>query len=350
MNFIVIPSLNPTEELPKLIDSLGERERIIVVDDGSSDKSIFDSLRSRVNVFVLTHPENRGKGAAIKTAAAFIAENFPAAGFVTADDDGQHTAADIKAVRVATDKNPAALILGVRNFSGDTVPIRSKMGNFSTFVIFKLRTGKTLRDTQTGLRGIPAALVGELLTIPGNRFDFEITMLTQFADCGTEFICVPISTVYISGGRKSNYRTFRDSVRVIRGMLYRRQPSKAFQFSKFGLSGILSAGVDIGLYYILLSFLPVLQSAYIARLISGVFNFTLNRNLVFQSNESPARSAIKYIILFAVQLVLTANLTDFAVNAGANELLSKIAVDLALFTVSFVIQRKIVFRKKQNVK
>jgi glycosyltransferase involved in cell wall biosynthesis len=348
MNFIVIPSLNPTDELPKLIDRLGDREKIVVVDDGSSDKTIFEKLRLLPNVFVLTHPENRGKGAAIKTAAAFISENFPDAGLITADDDGQHTVADIKAISEATDKNPDSLILGVRDFSGKDVPVRSKMGNFSTYVFFKLRTGKTLRDTQTGLRGIPASLVKALLEIPGNRFDFEITMLTQFSDNNIPFVCVPINTVYISGGRKSNYRTFSDSYRVIKGILYRRKPSKALQISKFGLSGILSAGVDIGLYYIFLNFMPVLESAYIARAISGIFNFTLNRNLVFESTESRARSAVKYLILFAVQLVLTANLTDFLVNAGANELLAKIAVDLSLFTLSFVIQRRIVFRKKQK--
>jgi glycosyltransferase involved in cell wall biosynthesis len=346
MNFIVIPSLNPTNELTALIDELGDREKVIIVDDGSSDKSIFDTLKLRANVFVLTHPENRGKGAAIKTAAAFIAENFPAAGFVTADDDGQHTAEDIIKVRAAIENSHGALVLGVRDFSERKVPIRSKMGNFSTSVIFKIRTGRTLHDTQTGLRGIPAALVGKLGEIPGTRFDFEITMLTQFSDQNIPFVYVPISTVYKSGGRKSNYRTFTDSVKVIKGILYRSQPRGVFQFSKFGLSSFLSACVDVGLYYVFYQFLPVLISAYVARLISGVFNFTVNRNLVFDSKESRARSAIKYILLFAVQLVLTANLTDLLVNAGANVLISKIVIDLALFTLSFIIQKKLVFRKK----
>jgi putative flippase GtrA len=133
---------------------------------------------------------------------------------------------------------------------------------------------------------------------------------------------------------------------VIKGILYRSQPSKIFQISKFGLSSFLSACVDVGLYYVFLQFMPVLISAYVARLISGAFNFTINRNLVFESKESRVRSAIKYIILFAVQLVLTANLTDLLVETGANVLLSKIAVDLTLFTASFIIQRQLVFRKK----
>jgi glycosyltransferase involved in cell wall biosynthesis len=346
MNFIVIPSLNPTNELPSLIDELGEREKIIIVDDGSSDKTIFDTLKLRANVFLITHPENKGKGAAIKTAAAFIAEHFPSSGFVTADDDGQHTADDIIKVRAAIDQSPGALILGVRNFSERDVPIRSKMGNFSTSVIFKIRTGRTLRDTQTGLRGIPASLVGKLGEIPGTRFDYEITMLTQFSDQNVPFVYVPISTVYKSGGRKSNYRTFTDSVKVIKGILYRSQPRGVFQFSKFGLSSFLSACIDVGLYYVFYQFMPILPALYIARLLSGVFNFTVNRNLVFESKESRVRSAIKYIILFTIQLVLMANLTDFAVSLGMNEYIAKIVIDLILFTISFIIQRQLVFRKK----
>jgi putative flippase GtrA len=346
MNFIVIPSLNPTNELPALIESIGERERFVIVDDGSSDKTIFDTLKQRANVFVLTHPENKGKGAAIKTAAAFIAENFPAAGFVTADDDGQHTAEDIIAVRAATDRNPNALILGVRDFSKKGVPVRSKMGNFSTSVIFKIRTGRTLRDTQTGLRGIPAAFVGTLSEIPGTRFDFEITMLTHFSDRNIPFVYVPISTVYKSGGRKSNSRTFTDSVKVIRGILYRSQPSKVLEISKFGISGLLSAGIDVGLYYAFYQFIPLLPALYAARLLSGAFNFTVNRNLVFESKESRARSAVKYIILFSVQLLLMANLTNFAVSQGANEYIAKILIDIMLFILSFIVQKRLVFRKK----
>jgi putative flippase GtrA len=349
MNFIVIPSLNPTDKLTMLVDALGDRERIILVDDGSKDKRIFDNLRKRTNVFVLTHPENYGKGEAIKTAAAFVSENFPEYGIVTADDDGQHTPEDIFAVKKALRNNPGALVLGVRDFSGKDVPRRSRFGNKSTSLIFKIRTGRSLSDTQTGLRGIPAKLIKHLTEIPGSRFEYEITMLTDFSDRDIPFVYVPIKAVYSTGARKSYYKTFSDSVRVIGGILYRRKSSKVLQFSKFGVSGILSAAVDVGLYYLLSFSIPVLAAAYIARLVSGIFNFSINRFLVFSSNEKTSRSAVKYLILFAVQLVLTANLTDLLVGIGANILLSKIAVDLTLFTLSFIIQRRIVFKNRSKI-
>jgi dolichol-phosphate mannosyltransferase len=347
MNFIVIPSLNPGSELVKLIDDLGNRERIVLVDDGSDDKAVFEKLAERTNVFVITHEVNKGKGEALKTAAEYVLRNFPGSGIVTADDDGQHMPEDIIKVKNAVDRNPGALVLGVREFSGENVPLRSKMGNKTTSVIFRIRTGRKLGDTQTGLRGIPAELVKTLPQIPGSRFEYEISMLTTFADLGVDFVMVPVHTVYQTGARKSNYKTVSDSIKIAKSIARKNiHKARIIQFSKYGLSGIVSAAVDFGLYYVFSLYMPVLVSAYIARLISGVFNFTVNRNLVFKASESRARSAVKYIILFAVQLVLTANLTDFLVGAGGNEYISKIAVDLTLFTISFVIQRKFVFKKK----
>jgi dolichol-phosphate mannosyltransferase len=337
--------------LTELIDKLGEREKIVLVDDGSNDKTLFEKLSERTNVFVLTHEMNKGKGEAIKTATAYVLRNFPGAGIVTADDDGQHTPEDIIAVKNAIDRNPNALILGVREFSGDDVPIRSKMGNKTTSVFFKMRTGRKLEDTQTGLRGIPASLLKTLPQIPGSRFEYEISMLTTFSDMGIDFVLIPIRTVYQEGSRKSNYKTVSDSIKIAKSIARKNfHRARIIQLSKFGLSGIVSAGVDLGLFYVLSLYIQVLPAAYIARIFSGIFNFTVNRNLVFKASESRGRSAVKYLILFAVQLVLTANLTDLLVNLGGNALISKIAVDLVLFTVSFIIQRKIVFKKKSSYK
>ena len=68
---IVIPAYEPGEELIAYVKELcaAQLGPIVSVDDGSGARfaHIFDALR-KLDCTVLTHPENRGKGAAIKTA------------------------------------------------------------------------------------------------------------------------------------------------------------------------------------------------------------------------------------------------------------------------------------------
>ena len=74
--FIVIPALNPSNELTRLVEKLVKLldVSIIVVNDGSKRKydNIFNSIRKFQNVYTLNHKTNEGKGSALKTAFKFI--------------------------------------------------------------------------------------------------------------------------------------------------------------------------------------------------------------------------------------------------------------------------------------
>ena len=56
--------------------------------------------------------------------------------------------------------------MGVRQFTSKNVPLRSRVGNKLTAGAVRLLIGQNLADTQTGLRGIPAAFPQALLRIP----------------------------------------------------------------------------------------------------------------------------------------------------------------------------------------
>lgn len=86
---------------------------------------------------------------------------------VTADADGQHAINDIDRVERAAMNLPSRLILGVRQFTND-IPLRSRFGNKLTRVLFKLQTGVTVSDTQTGLRGFHSDLIPFMLEIEGD--------------------------------------------------------------------------------------------------------------------------------------------------------------------------------------
>ncbi|MDR0946945.1 MAG: bifunctional glycosyltransferase family 2/GtrA family protein [Ruminococcus sp.] len=348
MNFIVIPSCNPSTNLIDLVNAIdeaaakltefGEKPQFVIVNDGSDSDEIFVRLIDFENVTVITHPQNRGKGAAIKTASRYITEKFPGCGYVTADDDGQHSPEDILKVMAVLSQNPDSIVLGVRDFSAENVPFRSRTGNRITSIVFKMRTGMRLTDTQTGLRGIPAALTEKSLQSDGDRFEYEMNVLIDFADSKIPFVQVKIATIYIPTNRPSHFKTVRDSVRVY---------ANIFQLPKFGLTGLLSALIDVTICQLLTFKFPVLISAYGARVVSGVFNFTVNRKLVFNSKENVVFSGVKYLCLFVVQIVISANLTDLAVTLGLPLIPAKLVIDTILFTISFFIQKKVVFKKSK---
>ncbi|HJD21392.1 MAG TPA: glycosyltransferase [Candidatus Gemmiger faecigallinarum] len=113
---LVIPALDPTPALAALLRELLPRWTgpAVVVDDGScaAARPVFADA-GRLGAVVLYHGGNRGKGAALKTALRYCRAAWPGlAGCVTADADGQHTAADILRVADALRGAPGRLVLG----------------------------------------------------------------------------------------------------------------------------------------------------------------------------------------------------------------------------------------------
>ena len=99
---VIIPAYEPEEKLIPLTQQLiAKNLEVVVVDDGSGENylPIFTKLTGAT---VLTHPENKGKGEALKTAYRYIKETHAheEVAIVTADSDGQHSPEDI--VRIAT--------------------------------------------------------------------------------------------------------------------------------------------------------------------------------------------------------------------------------------------------------
>lgn len=226
---VVIPSFNPNEALIKIVDELiiNDVRKIIIVNDGSENKCnrIFSELRKRMECVVLRHKENRGKGVAIKTALNYYFNNLFTMykGIVTMDCDSQHLVKDVikvgKAV-ILEDK----FVLGMRDFSLDNVPLRNELGNKITSWVFKKLYHVYLRDTQTGLRGIPNRLVRYLKKIDGDRFEYEINELIDLVKDKEEIYQVDIDTVYLKDSNKhSKFKVFRDSYNIYKVIFKRRK-------------------------------------------------------------------------------------------------------------------------------
>lgn len=345
ITFLVIPAYEPDIRLIELLKETAAAAdyKIIVVNDGSSQDFDPIFLESSKYATILKHVENKGKGAALKTAFNYILANFSdECTIVTADSDGQHKIKDILSVEKAALLHRDCLVLGTRRFSG-SIPFRSRFGNTVTNMVFKMAATVKLNDTQTGLRAFSGRHLPLMAAIEGNRYEYETNVLLRWADHRFPFYEEPIASVYIGNNKASHFHPLRDSFLIYKEIL------------KFTSSSLLSFVADYGLYTLLLaitSTLPLTISVTVsnitARLMSGALNYTLNRKFVFKSKESIRRTALQYFLLALTILLLnTVLLNVFIHTIIQNRYIAKIVVEMLLFVFSITIQKHIIFRKKK---
>ena len=276
-------------------------------------------------------------------------------GAVTADSDGQHLPEDISNCIDALVEHPDTLVLGVRDFSQKNIPFKSKFGNLLTCTVFRCLVGRSLSDTQTGLRGISANFMKDLITLPGDRFEYETKMLWFAKEHNITYKEVKIATVYENGNSGTHFRPVRDS-----WLIYKTLINDTFcQFLFFSGSGIVSFLIDLGffslLFYVCFSNLSVgrlIFSVVLARCISSFAKYMINRNIVFKYKKKKydTKTLSAYVILCIVIMFLSYCLTRFSIKLfpESNVAFLKIIGDFILFLVSFTVQKYFIFNHNKK--
>jgi len=337
---VLIPAYEPERTLIDLLRDLGESApdvRVVVVDDGSGPlhAPVFSDAAA-LGADVIGFGVNRGKGAAMKYGFAHAAAHYPGQDVVCADSDGQHTAVDILAVGRAV--RPGGMVLGVRAFSGP-VPARSRIGNGITRWAFRAATGVALSDTQTGLRGYPAAALGWLRSVPGDRFEYELNLLLRARDAGWTIEEVPIATVYLHGNSSSHFRPLADSARIYLPLL------------AFSASSLVAFAVDFVALLVFNALIGNLLAAVVAaRGLSSAVNFVANRRIVFSSRRPLRATLTRYYLLVAMLLMANYGLLAALTDLGLALAVAKLLVEPVLFVASYQVQRSLVFGEPSAVR
>lgn len=333
----LIPAYEPDELLLKLLQDLRAAGiKTVVVDDGSGSDYAEVFRQAESFATVLGYEKNQGKGHALKFGLQYINEHIQGRYVVvTLDADGQHRVEDAERVCDMAQRQPGTLVLGSRKQGGGS-PLRSRFGNFVTRKVYSLSTGRTVYDTQTGLRAFDAGLLPFLLHVPGERYEYEMNVLLAAVREGINIAEVTISTIYLEDNCRSHFSAVRDSWRVYKEIL------------KFSAVSLISCCVDY-LAYTLLLLLSGNQLAFAniaARFISASLNFSLNRRYIFKSEGRLWQSAFQYMLLASFILMSNTVVLSLLVNCGVNEYLAKLLTEIMFFSMSWLVQRFIIFRKK----
>ncbi|MBO7147004.1 MAG: DUF2062 domain-containing protein [Lentisphaeria bacterium] len=186
---------------------------VVVVDDGCTDCNISELLAG-LQITLLRHEKNLGKGVAIQTALRYLSGKPEIYWMLTLDADGQHFPEDIPAFIPEMQKDPLSILIGCRDFTQKNIPERSIKGRKIANFWMKIETGKTVGDCQSGFRAYPLPLITQLHCI-ATRYDWETEIIVRAAWAGLRFHDVPIRVEYFTPEtRVSHFRPGRDNVLI----------------------------------------------------------------------------------------------------------------------------------------
>lgn len=214
--YILIPAYKPDHLLIKLLQNLKKEEfDIVVVNDGSGDnyQDIFDEASKYA--YVLVQERNRGKGAALRFGFTYVNLHQDSHNYViTCDADGQHSVKDIIAINDKLHETNN-VVLGSRKFD-KSVPKRSRNGNFMSRLCRTLITKEYVQDDQCGLRGFPMKDVFNLISLPGDHYEYEMSVICSLQIKRLKFEEVQIETIYLDDNKSSHFRPNLDTFRIQR--------------------------------------------------------------------------------------------------------------------------------------
>ena len=188
---IVVPAFNEEKRIGAILSDLKKaRQKIIVVDDGSKDRTA--QIAKRYTPYVFRHRVNLGKGAALKTGAEFAFKN-EADAVVFMDSDGQHKVKDLPEFIKALEDG-YEVVFGSRNLNFG-VPLVRYMGNKMASLFVSLLFGIYASDLLCGYRAITKKAFKKM-NWESTGYSIETEMVVRTKQLGLKHCEVPVETVY----------------------------------------------------------------------------------------------------------------------------------------------------------
>lgn len=236
----ILPAFNEEVSIGSVVLLASQHaDRVIVVDDGSHDRTA--EVAELAGAEVIRHPENRGKGAALKTGFSAV---DGAEVIVTIDTDGQHDPAEIPKVAAPILAGEADMVNGSRYLDGDdkNTPLYRRVGQIILDKATNLDSGIKVTDTQSGFRAFAPSTI-RVFGFRQNGLAIESEMLADAGQAGLRIKEVEIGVRYDVDCSTEN--PVSHGLRVLIKILHDMELRRPLYY--FTLPGIILAAVGIGM-------------------------------------------------------------------------------------------------------
>jgi len=189
----IIPAYNEEKALADVIDrTLEHVDEVIVVDDGSSDKT--SEVAIGAGARVIKHSVNLGKGEALKSGFKAIGNDSI---IITIDGDGQHNPSEIPDLVRPIIEDGADLVNGSRYMNGpeENTPAYRRVGQKVLDIATNISAGTKVTDSQSGFRAF-SPKSKNVFRFKDTGFGIESEMLVDAAEAGLKIVEVPITVRY----------------------------------------------------------------------------------------------------------------------------------------------------------
>ncbi|MFH0797254.1 MAG: glycosyltransferase family 2 protein [Candidatus Omnitrophota bacterium] len=219
---VVISAYNEARFIKGVAENArGYAEEVVVVDDGSKDKTA--ELAKSAGATVISHSENSGKGTALRTGFEYAYQKgYPI--IITMDGDGQHHPEDMPVLLEHYRKTGAGVVVGCRSRNLKNMPVERFVTNWFTSFLVSLLAGQRIRDSQSGFRVFDSRVI-PFLSFSASHFATESEVLVEASRAGFKIAEAPIRTIY--GQERSKQHPLRDTVRFFKFFfrsLFKRHP------------------------------------------------------------------------------------------------------------------------------
>lgn len=210
----VIPAYNEQKNIAGIIQKTKRHAgNVIVVDDGSSDKT--SEIAEKEGAVVVRHIINLGKGATLKTGCDFAVKKG-AEFIIVLDADAQHNPDDIPRFIEKIEKSKKYdIVFGYRKASAK-MPLVLRFGNWFISNVVRLLCKIELNDTQCGFRAFSREAYKKIRW-EASDYSMESEMISRAGKQKLKYVQIPIETIYSD---KYKGTTITDGIKIVLNMIW----------------------------------------------------------------------------------------------------------------------------------